>query len=337
MSNWSVQSLPENYIFPPDKRPGNHVFPVLKTIPVVDLDQPDEQIIQQIIKASRNFGFYQVINHNIQPRLMDDTMNIFKEFFGMPAEYKARFYSTDSAKKCRIYSSTMDYDNEQVHYWRDNFTHHCHPLHDQISLWPDKPTRYREVVGTYSLEVRKLMLKILEIYCKGLGIKSGFFDNGLSEIQLLSVNHHIPCPDPSLTLGMPEHCDPNLITVLQQCSVPGLQVFHNGEWMDIEPMLNTFLVFPGLQLKVISNGKFRAAVHRVVTHAKEGRTTIGTFLIPSHDRVIEPAAVDEDMNCVPAYRGFTYKEFFRAFVESCCDADTALGCFHRDVMDANAL
>lgn len=44
---------------------------------------------------------------------------------------------------------------------------------------------------------------------EGLGLELGYTDGELSKIQLMSVNHHIPCPDPSLTLGMPEHCDPN--------------------------------------------------------------------------------------------------------------------------------
>ncbi|GFP93446.1 hypothetical protein PHJA_001489000 [Phtheirospermum japonicum] len=39
----------------------------------------------------------------------------------------------------------MNHDNEEFHYWRDNFTHHCYPLGDQIELWPEKPTRYRYI------------------------------------------------------------------------------------------------------------------------------------------------------------------------------------------------
>lgn len=63
------------------------------------------------------------------------------------------------------------------------------------------------------------------------------------------VNHHISCPDPSLTLGIPEHRDPNLTSMLQQCSVPRLQVFLKGKWIDVEPLPIAFLVIPGLQLK----------------------------------------------------------------------------------------
>ncbi|KAJ8557480.1 hypothetical protein K7X08_003105 [Anisodus acutangulus] len=43
----------------------------------------------------------------------------------------------------RIYSSKLSYNTEELHYWRDNFTHRCHSLEEYIMSWPDKPTKYR--------------------------------------------------------------------------------------------------------------------------------------------------------------------------------------------------
>lgn len=108
----------------------------------------------------------------------------------------------------------------------------------------------REVVGAYSIETRKVVLRILEAMAEGLGLKPSYFEGEMSKTQLMSVNHHIPCPDPSLTLGMPQHSDPNLISMLQQCSVPGLQILRHHRWMNVEPTPHAFLVIPGLQLKV---------------------------------------------------------------------------------------
>ncbi|MCD7468168.1 hypothetical protein HAX54_006118 [Datura stramonium] len=328
MSNWSnVECVPKTYIFPPESRPGKLEFPVCSDIPLIDLahNHPAETI-KQVIRACQEFGFFQVINHGVCENLMDDTMNIFKEFFKLPSEYKARFYSNDINKSCRIYSSTLSYDTEEFHYWRDNFTHRCHPLEDYIESWPDKPIKYREVVGEYTIETRKLLFKILEMICKGLGLERGYFDGEVSKTHLLSVNHHIPCPNPSLTLGMPVHSDPNLITLLQQCDVPGLQILKDGQWIGVQPLPHTLIVIPGLQLKVISNDKFITPVHRVVTHPKEARTTIGVFLGPSPESLIKPAT--GLVRNEPVFRAFTYPEFFKAFtVGAKCDAQLALNHF----------
>lgn len=330
MSNWSeVKSLPQNYIFPPGQRPGKLIFPVYKDIPVIDLEKARgnerAQLVQEILKASQDFGLFQVVNHGVPGSLMEKTMSVVKDFFSMPSEYKESFYSTDINKSCRIYSSTLNYENEDVHYWRDNFTHRCHPLEDYIQSWPDKPSRYRDVTGSYCVGLRKFLLTILDLIGEGLGLEEGYFEEELGKIQLLSVNHHIPCPDPSLTLGMPEHCDPNLISVLHQGTVPGLQIFKDGEWLDVEPIPSAFLVIPGLQLKVISNDLFTSPMHRVMTHSEQSRTTIGTFLIPSTDVFIKPANVDG--NSSPVYRAFKYKDFFTNFTGNKCNSEIALEFF----------
>lgn len=68
MSNWSQvnQSLPQNYIFPPGRRPGKHDFPVFKDLPVIDLGNTNghdrTDLIQQIFNASQEFGIFQVLN-----------------------------------------------------------------------------------------------------------------------------------------------------------------------------------------------------------------------------------------------------------------------------------
>ncbi|KAH0714170.1 hypothetical protein KY284_007075 [Solanum tuberosum] len=314
ISNWSnVEFVPKTYIFPPESRPGKLEFPVCTDIPLIDLAHniPDETI-QQVIRACQEFGFFQVINHGVSENLMDDTMNIYKEFFKLPGEYKAKFYSNDINKSCKIFSSTLSYDTDEVHYWRDTFTHRCHPLEEHIPSWPDKPTNYREVVSEYSIETRKLFNKILDMICKGLRLEKGYFEGELSKTHLISVNHHIPCPNPSLTLGMPVHSDPNLITMLQQGEVPGLQILKDGQWIGVKHIPHTLIVIPGLQLKVISNDRFMTPVHRVVTHPKEARTTIGVFLGPSPEFLIKPATALIHTESV--FRAFAYPEFLEAFV-----------------------
>ncbi|KAI3676457.1 hypothetical protein L1987_86066 [Smallanthus sonchifolius] len=306
ISNWSgVQSLPETYIFPPERRPGNHKIPTSKDIPIIDLETIDgpkrAQTIQQVIKASQDFGLFQVINHGVSRELMDETMVL-------------------------IYTSTLNYENEEVHYWRDNITHRCHPLEDHINHWPNDPPNHRKVVAEYSIEVRKFLLTILELICDGMGLESRYFEGEISKNQLVSVNHHIPCPDPSLTIGMQAHCDPNLISMLQQGDVCGLQALKDGQWVGVEPLRGAFVVIPGLQLRVISNGKLASAVHRVVTDSKESRTTIGTFLIPSNDVLIRPADGLLGSSAM-LYRGYTYKEFFGMFTGNNCEAERALECF----------
>ena len=108
----------------------------------------------------------------------------------------------------------------------------------------------RDIVGKYSVEVRKLVLKILDLICEGLELEQGYFGDELSRIHLLSVNHYPRCPDPSLAMGMQRHCDPNVVTILFQGDTNGLHVFIDGKWIGVEPIPNAFIVIIGCQLQV---------------------------------------------------------------------------------------
>lgn len=61
----------------------------------------------------------------------------------MPAAQKASVYSEDPSKSCRLYTSSVHYNREKIHHWRDNLRHPCHPLDECLQQWPDRPTGYR--------------------------------------------------------------------------------------------------------------------------------------------------------------------------------------------------
>ncbi|KAM6592248.1 hypothetical protein CsatA_014853 [Cannabis sativa] len=313
-----LKVVPESYILPPEDRPGITKIPLCDTIPVIDLKlkgQPHHQLVHQIIHASKEFGFFQLVNHGIEEKVLEDVLKVSKEFFEIPIEEKAKFLSDDPLKSCKIFTS-IDYPNEDVHYWRDALRHPCHPLHQHIQFWPQNPPQYRDVVGAYTIEVRKLSMYILELISEGLGLEDGYFENNgeLVEAQLMGINHYPPCPDPSLTLGLPKHADANLISLLLQ-EMDGLQVLKDDQWLALKPLPNAFVVNIGHILQIISNGKLKSAEHRVVTNKNVVRTTIGNFIYPSHSCKVEPAkALTNDDDNPPLYRPFFYKEFLGTFI-----------------------
>lgn len=309
----NIKSVPKSYVLQPENRPGNLLVPKYVKVPVIDIggentsvDRP--KIVHQIIKACEEYGFFQLINHGISEELVKNVLNVAKEFFELPDEDKADLYSEDRKKSCRLYAS-IDYDNEKVHYWRDCMRQSCHPLQENIHGWPTKPSQYREVIGKYSVEARKLMLRILDLIGEGLNLEPGFFNNDLSEIEVIYLNYYPPCPDPSLTLGLPKHSDSGIITLLLQGDIPGLQVLEDGQWFTIQPVPGAFVVNIADMLHFISNGRLKSADHRVVTNKKVGRATITSFIHPSETCCIEPAKALIKDGSPLLYRPFPYRDY----------------------------
>ncbi|XP_028056072.1 hyoscyamine 6-dioxygenase-like [Camellia sinensis] len=245
-----VHTVPANYVFPPEERPGDLAAPLCKDIPVIDLrqvgahDQAD--LLQQIMKGSQDFG-------------------MFQEFFDMPTKDKATYYSEDK----------------------------------------------KRLLG-HSVEVKKLSLRILDLICEGLGVEAGYFADELSKIQGLVANHYPSCPNPSLVLGLGGHCDPNLLTILQQ--VYGLQIFKDEQWVSVEPPAHAFVINTANQLEIISNGKLKSAKHRAVTNSSIARTSIVSFISPSRECLVEPSKALVSAYNPPLFKAVRYKEFSDTYI-----------------------
>nr|XP_023906394.1 hyoscyamine 6-dioxygenase-like isoform X2 [Quercus suber] len=289
-SSWpDVSYVPESYVHPLEKRPGKLFFDTCKTIPVVDLEGYHDRthVVQDVLKATKEFGFFQVINHGVSKKLMDDTMAVFKEFHAMRPEDKASECSKDPNRSCKFYTSSENFSKEEFHYWRDALTHPCHSLEEYMQFWPRKPIRYR---------------------------------GGLGGDPVLLVNHYPPCPDPSLTLGLAKHRDPSLITILFQ-EQNGLQVCKNDEWILVEPVPHAFVINVGYVLQIISNGELKGAEHRAVTNSSVPRTSAAFFIYPSKDDLIEPAKALTNADNPPLYGSMQFKEFQRNYLSYAANAE----------------
>jgi isopenicillin N synthase-like dioxygenase len=98
--------------------------------------------------------------------------------------------------------------------------------------------------------------RLLGIISESLGLDTQYIEKecGDEARVLMAVNHYPPCPDPSLTMGIREHSDPNTLTILRQDQVAGLQVHKDGMWIDVKPLEKALVVNAGDHLQV----QFRA-------------------------------------------------------------------------------
>ena len=83
-----------------------------------------------------------VSNHGISEAVIDNMLDISREFFHMPESERLKNYSDDPMKTMRL-STSFNVRTENVSSWRDYLRLHCHPLEDYIQEWPTNPPSFR--------------------------------------------------------------------------------------------------------------------------------------------------------------------------------------------------
>ncbi|KAJ7530339.1 hypothetical protein O6H91_15G090100 [Diphasiastrum complanatum] len=313
-----VQKIPDKYIIPEHDRPcaGN----VVSTghIPVIDMSKVHgverAKVLQQMRCACEEWGVFQLINHDFPENSMQSMMEIAHQFFELPAETKMQYYCSNPSSATR-YGISYNAEKEKRFDWRDFLFQPCHPLSDElVSTWPDVPPSYREIARKYAMNIRTLALRLLAMLSESLGLYGEYLAYALKEHeQKMLINHYPPCPQPDLTLGVSGHTDPNIITVLQQDEVGGLQVLRDGLWVAVHPIRNAFVINMGDQMQIISNGKYQCVEHRAVVNSARTRFSIASFYGPSLDAIICPAPQLIDQDHPPQYHEVIYGDYLKAF------------------------
>ncbi|WVZ62051.1 hypothetical protein U9M48_011839 [Paspalum notatum var. saurae] len=309
------ETLPEGFLLPPEQRPPASSAAV--ALPVIDLSGPRDEVRRAVFQAGTELGFFQVVNHGVPAEAVRAMEAACEEFFRLPACDKAAFYSDDAARPNRLFSSTT-YGAAGERYWRDCLRLACaFPIQAgaaAAAAWPDKPAGLREAVEAFLAPARALGMELLRLLSEGVGLPAGYFEGDLSGGDVVvNVNHYPACPDPARTLGLPPHCDRNLITLLLQGHVPGLQVAYRGDWIRVRPVPGAFVVNFGHQLEIATNGLLKSVEHRAVPDAARPRTSVATFIMPTDDCLVAPAAELVGSGDQPRYRAVTFHEFMRVY------------------------
>ncbi|XP_027184228.1 protein SRG1-like [Coffea eugenioides] len=104
-----------------------------------------------------------------------------------------------------------------------------------------------ESLQEYSIQLKSLALKILNLIAKALGMKHEEIEVLLEEgLQSMRLTYYPPCPQPELVTGLCHHSDPVSLTILLQINdVQGLQIKENEAWVPVIPLPDAFIVNVG--------------------------------------------------------------------------------------------
>ncbi|KAL6958634.1 hypothetical protein U1Q18_047307 [Sarracenia purpurea var. burkii] len=122
-----VAAVPRIFIQPPRNSGGTP--PQTKnqfSFPIIDLGGVGQdpirrkEVVGKIQDAVETGGFFQVINHGIPGRVLEEALDGTRRFFEQDAEVRKEWYTRDAGKSF-VYNSNFDLYSAPAACWRDTF------------------------------------------------------------------------------------------------------------------------------------------------------------------------------------------------------------------------
>jgi isopenicillin N synthase-like dioxygenase len=285
-------------------------------LPIIDLsrtatgdaatsDAARQQLALRLDLACRQFGFFYLIGHGIEPARIDTLMQLARTFFARGTAEKLRIDMSKGGRAWRGYfpvggelTSGIP-DRKEGLYFGTELTEDDPrvaaglPLHGR-NQFPELPG-FREAVLDYMAGLTQVGHRLLTVLAHGLGVAEDFFQAHYTAdpIILFRIFNYPgfadgahPVAPGSWSVG--EHTDYGLLTLLKQDDVGGLQVRNGEHWIDVPEIPGSLVCNVGDMLERLTGGRYLSALHRArnVTHGN--RMSMALFFDPAFDAKLSP-------------------------------------------------
>lgn len=281
-------------------------IPMPQTIPVLSLHDfvkgtaaQQQQFVQELGAALENIGFFALIDHNLDPALIQSAYDAAAAVFTLPETTKQQYEHLSLKGQRGFTAFGREHAKDSSHPDLKEFWHIGREAATPANQWPQEVPAFRTVM----LELFQQLESCAQILLKACAIYLELPRRSLADMiiggpTLLRVLHYPPIPStmPATYMRAAAHEDINLITLLCEATAPGLELLQiDGTWLPIAAIPGQIIVDTGDMLQNLTNGRFKSTTHRVINpkNDRDRRFSLPFFVHPRPEVDLSPLP-----NCV---------------------------------------
>jgi isopenicillin N synthase-like dioxygenase len=318
------------------KRTAVSELPFIDISPLVNAGSLSERerVGRQIRDACVNIGFFYLIGHGIEQRLLDEEIAWGHRFFGRPLEKKMEVHKSRATAGLGFMNAggvTPDKNTDKAADLKETFTFNREPMPGEPegyrmgigeSQWPSDPSldgfeafMKGQLVGRVALAQQ-----LARGFALSLELSEDYFDVSHRYIGCNMTFNYYPAMDQAADRtqwGISPHSDYGTFTLLSQDSLGGLEVRNAaGEWIAVPPVPGAFVVNIGDLFARWTNDFYTSNLHRALNLNPEGRARISVpfFVYPHASVTIECLETCHGPDNPPRYEPVNAVEYVRSLI-----------------------
>lgn len=289
----------------------------LESLPVLDFSRlharPEEasRFRSDLRDAMHDVGLLYLTGHGIPQELTDALLDVSRRFFALPEQQKLALENVHSPQfrgytrvGGELTAGEVDW-REQIDigierdpvapgpgipdYWRL----------EGPNLWPADLPEMREIVTEWTARLSEISLSLLGALAISLGAPENTFDEAFAAraFPMLKIVRYPGESDPDPKQGVGSHRDGGVLTLLLvEPGKGGLQVEHNGTWVDAPQVPGAFVVNIGEMLELATEGYLKATLHRVISPLRgSDRISVPFFYNPALDATMPRIVLNAEL------------------------------------------
>ncbi|KAK3037032.1 hypothetical protein RJ639_031606, partial [Escallonia herrerae] len=312
LAEMGLESLPEQYIQPPEGRMDTSIIVPEESVPVIDMSHwHDPKVADLICDAAEKWGFFQIVNHGVPIEVLKDVKDASHRFFNLPAEEKRKLLKENSPTNNVRFGTSFIPEAEKALEWKDYLSLFYVTDDEAAAFWPPVcKNQTLEFIQSSDLVVKKL----LRVLMKRLNVTE-IKESLLMGSKRINLNYYPICPNPELTVGVGRHSDVSTLTIPLQDDIGGLYVRKkvSDSWIHVSPISGSLVINIGDALQIMSNGRYKSVEHRVVANGRKNRISVPIFVTPKPTDVIGPLSEVLESGETPKYKQVLYSDYVKHF------------------------